>query len=158
MNKEVRIFTGSYNKCKNGNLISISGDKGKSVGFNGNSYIKLAPKRDFWNIWHANIGKISDDENNRYYMQEYYNQVLSKLDDRKVLEELATFGDNIVLLCFEKEYEFCHRHLVAIWLEKNLQIKVPEVSIDETGKFHLLERNKKYVEEFRKILEAYEVK
>ena len=28
-----RIFTGNYTDCKAGNLISISGDKGKSVGF-----------------------------------------------------------------------------------------------------------------------------
>jgi len=33
MNK--RIFTGSYDKCKAGNLISISFDKGKSAGFEG---------------------------------------------------------------------------------------------------------------------------
>ena len=39
----MRIFTGSYNNCKLGDLVSISGDKGRSVGFEGNSYTKLAP-------------------------------------------------------------------------------------------------------------------
>lgn len=37
----MRIFTGNYENCKVGNLVSISGDKGKSVGFNGNSYTIL---------------------------------------------------------------------------------------------------------------------
>ena len=44
-----RIFTGNYTDCKVGNLISISGDKGKSIGFEGKSLTKLAPKRAFWN-------------------------------------------------------------------------------------------------------------
>lgn len=45
--ENIRIFTGCYDNCKNGNLVSISGDKGRSVGFNGNSYTKLAPKKVF---------------------------------------------------------------------------------------------------------------
>lgn len=47
-----RIFTGNYEECKIGNLISISGDRGKSVGFTGKSIPQLAPKRKFWEIWH----------------------------------------------------------------------------------------------------------
>ena len=54
-----RIFTGNYDECKVGNLISISGDRGRSVGFVGKAIPQLAPKRSFWNIWHENIGKIS---------------------------------------------------------------------------------------------------
>lgn len=42
-----RIFTGNYEECKIGNLISISGDRGKSVGFTGKSIPQLAPKRKF---------------------------------------------------------------------------------------------------------------
>ena len=38
-----RIFTGNYEECKIGNLISISGDRGKSVGFTGKSIPQLAP-------------------------------------------------------------------------------------------------------------------
>ena len=114
--KNIRIFTGCYDNCKNGNLVSISGDKGRSVGFYGESYTKLAPKKSFWNIWHNNIGKIDEDENNRYYMCEFYKQVLSKLKASEVLNELQAFGENIILLCFEKEDVFCHRHLVCEWL------------------------------------------
>ena len=48
----MRIFTGNYRNCKIGDLVSISGDKGKSVNFVGNTYTKLAPKKEFWKIWH----------------------------------------------------------------------------------------------------------
>ena len=51
------IYTSSYNSCLNRNdirLVSISGDRGRSVGFDGDYYSSLAPKRDFWLKWHNN--------------------------------------------------------------------------------------------------------
>lgn len=36
-----RIFTGNYDECKVGNLISISGDRGKSAGFVGKAIIAM---------------------------------------------------------------------------------------------------------------------
>lgn len=153
--KSIRVFTGCYDKCKSGNLVSISANKGRSVGFVGNSYTKLAPKKDFWNIWHDNIGKIDEDENNTYYMHEYYNQVLANLDANEILKELQQFGEDVVLLCFENENEFCHRHLVATWLERILKIEVSEVSITTEGKLKFLERNKKYIKQFNKVLDLY---
>ena len=42
-----RIFTGNYEECKLGNLISISGDRGRKVGFVGKAIPSLAPKREF---------------------------------------------------------------------------------------------------------------
>ena len=149
----MRIFTGSYNNCKLGDLVSISGDKGRSVGFEGNSYTKLAPKKEFWKIWHDNIGKISEEENNKYYMREYYKQVLSKLDANTVYSELNEFGKNVVLLCFEENNEFCHRQLVATWLERELSITVPEIAIDKEANIEVLGRNSMYVEQFNKVID-----
>ena len=149
----MRIFTGSYENCKLGDLVSISGDKGRSVGFEGNSYTKLAPKKEFWKIWHDNIGKISEEENNEYYMREYYKQVLSKLDANTVYSELNEFGKNVVLLCFEENNEFCHRQLVATWLERELGIAIPEISIDKEANVQVLGRNPMYVEQFNKVID-----
>lgn len=126
MNK--RIFTGNYAECKVGNLISISGDRGKSIGFNGKAIPQLAPKRQFWNIWYNNIGKISDEENTRYYIEEYYKQVLSKVN----IEDLLKDEENPVLLCFEKGQQFCHRHIVAEYIEMTYGIKVRDIKIDES--------------------------
>ena len=55
-----RIFTGNYEECKVGNLISISGDRGLKAGFVGKSLPKLAPKKGFWITFFNNIGKIPE--------------------------------------------------------------------------------------------------
>ena len=44
----MNIYTGCYDKCKTGNLISISFDKGKDAGFNGKTMTELAPFREFF--------------------------------------------------------------------------------------------------------------
>ena len=142
MNK--RIFTGNYEECKVGNLISISGDRGRSVGFKGKAIPELAPKRAFWNVWHDNIGKISEEQNNRYYIEQYYKQVLSKVN----IEELLKDEKDPILLCFEKGQNFCHRHVLAEYIELKYGIKVPDIIIDE--KLNIKENPKP--EYIRKIL------
>ena len=122
-----RIFTGNYDECKVGNLISISGDRGRSVNFQGKAIPKLAPKKVFWDIWHNNIGKIPEMDNARYYIQEYYKQVLSKVN----IEELLKDEKDPILLCFEKGQEFCHRHVLAEYIELTYGVKVRDIKIDE---------------------------
>lgn len=112
-----------YNRC------SISGDRGKKVGYFGPYYKYLAPKKDFWLIYDSNIGKIPDEDNNEYYIREYWNQVLSKLDPQEVYNEL----NNKILLCYENENQFCHRHVVAAWFELFLDIKISEVKYNGRG-------------------------
>ena len=68
-------------------------------------------------------------------------QVLSKLVAEKVYTDL----DNSILLCYEESSKFCHRHIVATWLEDELDIIVPEVRII-SGKMSYLERPK-YIKE-----------
>ena len=122
-----RAFTGNYDECKVGNLISISGDRGKKVGFIGKVMPKLAPKKAFWEVWHNNIGKIPEMENTKYYIREYYKQVLSKVD----FEELLKDEIDPIFLCYEKDDQFCHRHVLAEYLELKYGIKVIDVKIDE---------------------------
>jgi len=57
------------------------------------------------------------------YAIEYQRDVLCKLDAAKVVEDL---GSDAVLLCWEAPGKFCHRRLVAAWLEEALGIEVPE--------------------------------
>lgn len=122
------IYTSSYDKCDSDIIkkISISGDKGKSVGYIGDSYSKLAPKKEFWDKWHDNIEKVPKEANDYYYVEEFYKQVLTNLDPDEVISEL----DNSVLLCYEDNKEFCHRHIVAEWLNIFCNIEVPEIIIE----------------------------
>lgn len=136
------IYTSNYYNCKS-NLFkkySISGDRGRMANYDGECYPKLAPKKEFWEVWHNNIGKINEEENLKYYIREYWLQVLSKLDVNEVYKEL----DRSILLCYESKDEFCHREIVAAWFELFLiGVSVPEV---KTDKLSLAEekRNERY--------------
>lgn len=118
------ISTSSYNNWNSNKYrtYSISGDCGKKAGYNGECFKQLAPKLSFYQVWHDNIGVIDEEENNRYYVEQYYEQVLSKLDPEDIYRKL----DGSILLCYEDNKEFCHRHIVAGWLEILLNKEIPE--------------------------------
>lgn len=122
------IYTGNYQNCKTNTIktFSISKDKGKDAGYNGQCFSLLAPKEDFFRKWRNNKGKISDEENNHFYIYSYYTEVLKDLDPEEIYKKL----NNSILLCYEKNDEFCHRHIVSAWLEYYLNIKSYEVKIN----------------------------
>lgn len=68
-----------------------------------------------------------------------YEQKLNKLNVQKVYNDLLSLSKNkdIVLCCHEKEGDFCHRRLVAKWLEKELNIEVLELGKMELQKTKL---------------------
>lgn len=119
-----RIMTSNYENCVTENGISISGDGGKKANFKGLTLPILAPKKEFWKVWHDNIGKIPEEENNKYYVKQYYEQVLKKLDPKTVLNMIP---DGSILLCYEDHDEFCHRHIFSAWIELFLGIQTSEV-------------------------------
>ena len=119
-----RIMTSNYKNCVTENGISISGDRGKRAGFTGTALPELAPKLEFWKVWHNSLGKIPKEASDRYYVREYYRQVLRGLDPAA---ELKKIPEGSILLCYEKSDEFCHRHLVAFWFELFLGIFTSEV-------------------------------
>ncbi len=36
-------------------------------------------------------------------------------------------GEDAIILCWEKSGKFCHRYLVARWIEKYLNIDIKEI-------------------------------
>ena len=102
---------------------SISGEYQKNECYQGRCIPELFPKESFEKKYRKNIGKISKEENERFYVQEYWEQVLSKLDPESIFREI----DYSILLCNEPNTEFCHRHIVAAWFEILLNVKVPEM-------------------------------
>ena len=122
------ICTSSYKdwKLDRYRTYSISLDRGKDANYKGKCYPDLAPKLSFWKTWHSDIGKVPDEINNKYYVKEYWDKVLSKLDPEKVYDDL----DYSILLCYEDNTVFCHRHIVAAWFELLLDLKVPEVKLN----------------------------
>ena len=81
------------------------------------------------------------------YIQRFNEEILAKLDPQAVvakLNELA--GDNTpVMVCYESAKNihsgdtYCHRHLVAKWLEQSLDIGVDEYAVGGMNRFKFFE-------------------
>ena len=123
------IYTSYFGNLKNllnFKLVSIAGESSSEfiALIDDNKFIeykKLAPKYSWWKEWHD--GKFDND----WYVEKYYKTVLNLLDPNKVFLELTENNTkDVVLLCWEEPNEFCHRHIVAKWLNENLNIEVKE--------------------------------
>mgnify|MGYP000846084352 FL=1 len=57
-----------------------------------------------------------------------FNELLERLDPDNIFNAIGDIsnGRDAALLCFEKPGEFCHRRLVAKWLENGLGFEVNE--------------------------------
>lgn len=114
------IYTSYFAKLKSlpENVIPISICGKAPDWYKGLQYKKLAPKYDLFMEWKKN-------HDNDYYIKCFNEQVLNTLNVDNVVYELnemcnGRFRDNdICLICYEKPSDFCHRHLVADWLNKN---------------------------------------
>lgn len=119
------IYTSYFAQLRNlpKDIIPISICSKAPVWYSGLQYKKLAPKYEFFTEWKKN-------HDNDFYIKCFNEQVLSKLNSTDVVLELkklaAGFAHNgdstnpqIVLICYEKPEDFCHRHLVSMWLNDN---------------------------------------
>ena len=107
------IQTSYYQKAGSlPNAVGIS--QGVPKWYKGELYKKLAPP---WEIV-----KI---ENEATFRRLYHEMVLSHLNPVHVADDL----EEKVLLYWEPPGQFCHRRLVAEWLEKNLLIEVSELDV-----------------------------
>ena len=139
---KIILGTGNYNNVKSGNTVSVTGDGGNAFGYFGSSYKKLAPKLSTFIPYKEKIDKleiIKDKESYKKfrkeiedeYIKSYYNIRLKKLDVKELLYILKEkYGDNIILLCHEDIKEFCHRRLIADYIEIETGIYIPEISIE----------------------------
>ncbi len=123
----MEIYTSYFGLVKNLNPERLVSVAGKSPdGFSGLEYRKLCPKWTWWKEWHDK--GLSEE----WYTQKYNATVLKFLDAKEVLKEI---GDNKILLCWETPQKFCHRHLIADWIEKNTGVKVKELSTEKCLEF-----------------------
>jgi hypothetical protein len=73
-----------------------------------------------------------------------YREILDRLDPTEIYDRLVAFGDRPVMLCWETASDchsgktFCHRHLVAQWLEDSLGIEIEEVGHPRLDRFAFL--------------------
>lgn len=75
------------------------------------------------------------------YEKRYRTEVLSLFKDANILLERISFisgGKDAALCCYEKPSDFCHRHILAKWLEEQTRIKVEEFEKTEETKINPL--------------------
>lgn len=117
----MKIWTTYFANLKNIDLEKIQPVSicGKPIdGWKYPQYKKLAPS---WSIYSELKLHGGTEEN---YTRRYMGEILGSLDQevvRKELEALAEGKDEVVLVCYEKPGDFCHRHLVAEWLGEDVK-------------------------------------
>ena len=118
--------TGIYKQIeeeKNNGFISISLYSSNN-DFVKHEYKSLAPN---WKLYEdLKTKKITEE---KFILT--YNQQLDTLNPRMVFEDLNSLvsGYEPILMTDGSKKKFCHRHLVAEWLEKNLDVIVEEYKI-----------------------------
>lgn len=121
------IYTGYYaniKKYEEAGLIPVA-ISGKVPDFyDGLTYKEFAPRWNTFKKWKN--GEISNAE----YVEEYkkYLNTLDK-EDIKMDFDSPNKCNNMILLCYEKSGDFCHRHVLADWLEENFGYEVKEYEI-----------------------------
>ena len=117
----ITIYTSYVANIKNlpDNLFPILITRG-GKNINLPRYEKLAPT---WELI-----KLAKNGHTEKYT-ELFNEYLGTLDVDIILKELQALSKekDIVLICFEKPSDFCHRHLVAKWLSNHIDMQVKEI-------------------------------
>lgn len=123
---KMRIFTGYFSKYKNyieEGLFPISIAGKCPDWYDGKQFKKLAPK--YWFFKKYKDGEFSEQDYKTHFNQE----VLSALNPLDVYREFKTFiyeydglYEDVILLCYEKPENFCHRHLVADWFNNSYPV------------------------------------
>lgn len=120
----MKIYTGYYAKLKeykDNGLYPIGITLKPPQWFNGTNITALAPRWVYFKKPEA------------IYTREFFKD-LAKLDPKKIYGELIrkSCGMDIVLLCYEKPGDFCHRHFVAKWLNEKMNLNIIEFGSNKT--------------------------
>lgn len=115
-NGTIQIYTSYFARLKQlpDNIVPIAICGKAPDWYTGLQYKKLAPKFDFFSKWKQN-------KDNDYYIKHFNSEVLNTLNVNDVVDNLFQLSNNqpFCLICYEKPSDFCHRHLVADWFNKN---------------------------------------
>jgi uncharacterized protein (DUF488 family) len=107
---------------KTGNFKTYTGDNGIAIclypplDWSGPRFAALEPDRKTF------FAKKAEQIDEAEYERRYRVETLSLLDPKEIYDRLQ----NYVLLCWEPAGQFCHRRIIADWIQKSLDIEVPE--------------------------------
>lgn len=122
----MKIYTSYFAnrlKLQNAGIISVS--------------IALYPPRWFRGIITKYVSPTYDILHNtsteEEYTKRFNSEILNHRDPKKFIQSLeqTARGKDIALCCFEMPNEFCHRHLVAKWMNEQLGLDIEEYGISK---------------------------
>ena len=109
----MRIYTSYFAKVKtlqkNG-IVPVSLARWSPRWYSGEKVLDASPTPDM----------LGGDMTREEYVARY-SRILQKLDIKDFVNKIAKIGNGkpVALLCYEKPDDFCHRHLLAEYMNKN---------------------------------------
>lgn len=123
INNNIKIYTSYFGALKrlDKDIVPISICAKAPDWYTGLQYKKVAPSWAIFNEW-----KLSKD--NKKYTEHFISEILQNLNIEDVLADLHIMaeGKDIALICYEIPDAFCHRHLVANWINEKTSMEVVE--------------------------------
>ncbi len=114
-----KIYTSNYARHAN-NPLAVGISLNVPDWYEGKRLEYLAPKSDM-------VGKLkrgSVNYNQRRYTREYLDVLKSRnVNAQRLIDDLP---DGTLLLCYESPKDFCHRHLLAEWIERKTGFIISE--------------------------------
>jgi len=122
------ICTGYFAKTKSyveAGMTPISIARKTPSFFQGKEWKVFAPPLEL--LYKYKNGEVTEKE----YITYYTNYLNNKITDNMLakLKDWYYNKNDIVLLCYEKPEDFCHRHILGDWLGKKAMLLVSEVHI-----------------------------
>ena len=127
----MKIFTSYFGNLKNlkkNNIVPIGVCQFPPKWFDGPNLISIAPTKNIL---------LTCKNNHQEFIKRYKTEVLSIHRDPQDFVNRLEFisnGHDVALCCFEEPDKFCHRHLIAEWLNNSLNLDVQEFKIIEKTK------------------------
>ena len=127
----MKIYTSYFGNLKNlkkNNIVPIGVCQVLPKQFNGPNLISIAPTKDIL---------LNCKNNHQEFIKRYKNEVLSIHRDPQDFVNRLEFisnGNDVALCCYEEPDKFCHRHLIAEWLNEKLKLDVQEFKIQKKTK------------------------
>jgi uncharacterized protein (DUF488 family) len=119
----MQIYTSYFGNLKNlekHNIIAIGVCQFPPHWFKNPNLISIAPTKDIL---------FNCKSNHQEFIKRYKSEIISIQGDPQEFINRLNFiseGRDVALCCFEKPNEFCHRHLIAEWLNNSLHLNVQE--------------------------------
>lgn len=117
----MEIYTSYFaneKKLRKSNIVSIGIALYPPRWFAGPSLKMVSPSYDI----------LYNSKDHEDYEKRFFSEILAHRDPKVFLsniEKLAN-GKDVALCCYEKPGDFCHRHLVAKWMNEKLGLQIQE--------------------------------